>query len=361
MTRSAIEVRAARPYPVVVGPGALAEAAGTAHGASAVAVLSDAHVAPLHAARLGPLAAAPTHVVAPGEGAKSFAVLEQVLDFLAAADLDRHSVLVALGGGVVGDLGGLAASLYMRGIDVVQCPTTLLAMVDAAVGGKTAVNLAAGKNLAGTFHAPRAVFADPTVLATLPPEEYLSGLGEVVKTALVGDAALLALLEARSAAVGRREPALLGEVVERCVRVKAGVVGRDEKEDGERKTLNLGHTFAHGIERAAGYGAIPHGVAVAAGLGLALRASARLGRLADAALPARVAALLARLGLPPDLAALRRRYGCALPPAALLAGMRHDKKGRAGAPALVVPCAAGVVEWDIPADPVLLESLLDGG
>ena len=358
MTRAEIDVRAAAPYRVVVARGCLGEIAAATGAASAVAVLTDANVGPLYLPHLRKLAAAPTHVVTPGEPAKSFAVLEEVLDFLAASDLDRRSAVVALGGGVVGDLGGLAASLFMRGIDVVQGPTTLLAMVDSSVGGKTAVNLRAGKNLAGTFHQPTAVFADPETLRTLADDEFLSGLGEVVKTALIGDAALLALLEEHATEVRGRDADLLAEVVERCVRVKAGVVERDEREGGERKTLNLGHTFAHGIERAAGYGTIPHGVAVATGLLLAVRASEQLGMLEDASLPARLDALLQRLGFRPALADLRRTYGTPLPAAELAAGMRHDKKGRAGETALVLPRAVGRLAWDIPGEAALLDSLL---
>jgi len=246
----------------------------------------------------------------------------------------------------------------MRGIDVVQCPTTLLAMVDASVGGKTAVNLAAGKNLAGTFHQPRAVYADTATLATLPADEYLSGLGEVVKTALIGDAELLTLLEDEAERIAIRDPELLIDVVARCVRVKAGVVARDEREGGERKTLNLGHTFAHGIEHAAGYGTIPHGVAVAVGLGLALEAGARTGMLEDETLPLRVAALHERLGLPASLADLRERASLPFAAADLLAGMRHDKKGRGGTPTFVVPRGAERIEWDVEVPDDVLHTLL---
>jgi len=353
-----VEVRTARPYRVTVGRGSLAEVASAVSGASAVAVLSDGNVAPLHASRLDALDDAAWLAVGPGESAKSLAVLEEVLDFLAAVDLDRRSILVALGGGVVGDLGGLAASLYMRGIDVVQCPTTLLAMVDASVGGKTAVNLSAGKNLAGTFHQPAVVFVDPETLSTLPDPEYESGLGEVVKSGLIGDERILTLLEENTPAVLERDADLLGEIVVRCVRVKAGVVSRDEREGGERKTLNLGHTFAHGIEQAAGYGTIPHGVAVAAGLCLALRASERLGRLDDVTLPDRVSALLDRLGMSSDLAELRRRFETPLTPDAGHEGLRHDKKGGAGEAALVLPRSVGAMEWDVPASAELLGEIL---
>lgn len=355
--RTTIEVGTGARYEVVVGPGVLAEAP-RAIGAERAVVLADASVARLHGARLGELATLPWLTLPPGEASKAFPTLERVLDFLAAHDLDRRSRLVAFGGGVIGDLGGFAASIYMRGIAFVQCPTTLLAQVDASVGGKTAVNLARGKNLAGTFHQPAAVFADTSVLATLPEDEYLSGLGEVVKTALVGDAGLLELLEEAAERVRTRDADLLADLIGRAVRVKARVVASDAREEGPRKTLNLGHTFAHGIEHAAGFGTIPHGLAVAAGLVLALEASRRSGVLEDAALPARVAALLARLGLPASLAELRERSGQRLDAGELLSGMRHDKKGRAGEPALVLARRIGELLWDERIDAASLASLL---
>ena len=355
---TAIEVRTSPPYRVTVGRGVLSSAAASVRETASVAILSDGNVAPHYAADFSRDGGIPTLVVPPGEGAKSFAGLEEVLDFLVASDFDRTSVLVALGGGVVGDLGGLAASMFMRGIDVVQCPTSLLAMVDASVGGKTAVNLRAGKNLAGTFHQPRAVFADPDTLATLPATEYASGLGEVVKTALIGDAELLTLLEEQAPSILARDPDLLTDVVERCVRLKAGIVERDEREGGERKLLNLGHTFAHGIEQAAGFGTVPHGVAVAVGLGLAVEASARLEILDDPGLGGRLAALLGQLGVSATLADLRRETGRPLPAAELRAAMRHDKKGVAGAPTFVLPRAVGALVRDVAVEARLLDELL---
>ena len=363
-----VTVATAPAYAVTIGAGLLERLPATCAelAPSRLAVLTDANVAGLYGARLATLGwdaaglapeGAPIEVVA-GEDAKRFGVLERVLDELVARDLDRRSALIAFGGGVVGDLGGLAASLFMRGIPFVQCPTTLLAMVDSSVGGKTAVNLAGGKNLAGTFHQPRAVVADTSLLATLDDEELASGLGEVVKTALIGDADLLGRLVDLAPALAARDPEALGEVVERCVRVKAAVVAADEREQGRRKELNLGHTFAHGIEWDAGYGTIPHGVAVAAGLALACRAAERIGRLEDDALPARVEELLKSLGLPAGLDELRRRYGVALPGERLLEGLRHDKKGTAGIPAFVLPTAAGRIRVDQPLDHDLLQDLL---
>ncbi len=352
-----VEVRTSPGYRVRIGPGALDGLAEALEGLGRAALLSDENVWQHQGARLAAWTG-PRLSVPPGEDSKSFAGLEQVLDFLAAGDLDRSSVLVAFGGGVVGDLGGLAASLYMRGIDLVQCPTTLLSQVDSSVGGKTAVNLVGGKNLAGTFHQPRLVLADTNTLATLAHGEFLSGLGEVVKSALIGDPQLFELLENESEAVRRRDPGVLGSVVERCVRVKAGVVARDERESGERKTLNLGHTFAHAIEQTAGYGRVPHGVAVAVGLVLALETSLRSGRLEDAELPGRVERLLTALELPPSLGALRESAGLALTPDELSHGMRHDKKGRAGEPALVLVRSLGDTCFDQSVSGELLARIL---
>lgn len=356
MSRRQIHVATEPDYEVSVGTGLLSEVEALVRGFSGCAILSDTNVEPLYASRLTGLEGAPRKVVAAGEDSKSFETLEDVLEFLSNSGLDRGSCLVALGGGVVGDLAGLAASLFMRGIAFVQCPTTLLAQVDASVGGKTAVNLRSGKNLAGTFHQPAAVFADVTTLASLAQEEYASGLGEVVKTALIGGEPLLKLLESEHEAILARKPDVLIEVVEHCVRIKAGIVAEDEREAGRRKCLNLGHTFAHAIEHAAGYGAVPHGVAVACGLALAVRFSAEQGLLADQALVERSLGLLERLGLPTTLAALGRK--AELDSAALLHGMRHDKKGPSGEARLVLPRAVGQIEVDVRADSAALEHFL---
>jgi len=260
-------------------------------------------VGPLYAARLG-LADAVQVVVPAGEAHKRLATLEGVCEALAHGGLDRRSIVVALGGGVVGDLAGFASAVYMRGIAFAQLPTTLLAQVDASVGGKTAVDLDAGKNLVGAFHQPAFVLADVDTLGSLPPRELAAGLAEVVKTGLVGDAALFELCEARAIDLARPPadvPAdLLTEIVRRSVTVKAGVVSRDELESGERALLNLGHTVGHAIEAAAGYGPVLHGEAVGLGLIAACRVGARLG-ITDAALEGRVTRLLHSLGLPTDL------------------------------------------------------------
>lgn len=355
MRRIAVATRA--PYEVLVGRGVLDGLAGVL-GAAPVAVVSDENVVRAQRARLGAVGVAPLLALTPGEGSKSFAALERVLDFLLEAGLDRQSRLVAFGGGVVGDVGGMAAALFQRGIPFVQAPTSLLAQVDSSVGGKTAVNLRAGKNLAGVFHQPCAVLADTDTLATLPEAELASGLGEVVKTALIGDVGLLGLLEREAAGVRARDAELLGEIVARCVAVKARIVAADEEERGERKLLNLGHTFGHGIEQAAGPGAIPHGVAVAVGLVLALEASARVGLLEERGVLERVPRLLAALGLPDSLAELRRRSGRSLGASELLAGMRHDKKGSAGKPRFVLARRAEHLEHGHELEPAVLATLL---
>ncbi|MEM7306800.1 MAG: 3-dehydroquinate synthase family protein [Planctomycetota bacterium] len=358
MSLAVVDVAAGRPYRVWIGGGALARLADEVAGRGAL-VLTDRNVEELHADRLGPLGEAPRLTLAPGEGSKTFEVLERVLDAMAAAQLGRDGLLIAFGGGVVGDVGGLAAALYMRGVQVLQCPTTLLAQVDSSVGGKTAVNLRAGKNLAGVFHTPSGVLADTQTLGTLPPEELSSGLGELVKTALISGEGLLAALEADAAALRAADAAALGRAVEPAVRTKAAVVAADEREAGPREVLNLGHTFGHAIEHVAGYGQIPHGVAVAAGLGLAARASERLGLLADAALPGRLRALLDALGLPAGLEELRASAGLALPANEIVSAARLDKKKAGGAYArLVLPVRAGEIRRGVEVSAAQLAELV---
>ncbi|MBL9215780.1 MAG: 3-dehydroquinate synthase, partial [Opitutaceae bacterium] len=226
--------------------------------------------------------ALPRLVVAAGEKSKSLEVYGRVLDFLAAEKINRQGVLWVVGGGVVGDLGGFAAASYLRGIAYGQVPTTLLAMVDSSVGGKTGINLAAGKNLVGAFHHPTAVFIRPEFLRTLPPREFAAGLAEVIKYGLLGDAGLFAQLERQPLTV---ENTGLAGFIRRCCELKAEVVRADEHElapEGGRALLNLGHTFGHAIEQATGYAEYLHGEAVAVGLAGAARLSRHLGLLTDA-------------------------------------------------------------------------------
>jgi 3-dehydroquinate synthase len=342
-----VEVETAPRYRVHIGPGALELAGESLARERRAAVLTDKRVAALYAASLRAHAQVPLLAVEPGEGAKSLARAEEVLEFLAGAGLDRKSTLYTLGGGVVSDLGGFAASIYMRGIQVVHCPTTLLAQADAAIGGKTAVNLRLGKNLAGSFHQPRAVFTDTAALATLDESDYRSGLGEIVKCGVIAGEAEFATLELQADELNARDPAALAIAIETCVRTKARIVSEDPREQGRRRALNLGHTFGHAIEHAAGYGVVPHGVAVAVGIALAMECSGELGLLRDPELPSRIARLLQHLGLPVTLPALRDRARRDLKAADLLSAMALDKKGGRGAVQLVLPCALGQLELGV--------------
>ncbi|MCR5184393.1 MAG: 3-dehydroquinate synthase [Opitutales bacterium] len=278
-----------------------------------------------------------------GEGAKSTAELVNLWETLAQAHIDRSGVLLAIGGGVVGDLGGFAAATFLRGIDFVQVPTTLLAMVDSSVGGKTAVNLAEGKNLVGAFYQPKAVIADLDFLKTLPAGEFAAGMGEVVKYGLLGDARLFETLEETNADS-------LAPIVRRCCEIKAAIVAADEREtagDGGRALLNLGHTFGHAIEKVAGYGSYLHGEAVAVGLMGAARLSEQLGFVPDKSVSPRVEALLAKYKLP-------SRLRKALPVEALAAAMASDKKVSAGTLKFVLLRSLGnaFTTRDVPAETV---------
>ncbi|MDB6093043.1 MAG: aroB [Verrucomicrobia bacterium] len=294
-----------------------------------VVVLTDQTVARMQGAAIEMLAAgAPILRVDAGEETKSLGALGQVLDFLAENQVDRTGALVAIGGGVIGDLGGFAAACYLRGIDFYQVPTTLLAMVDSSVGGKTGINLRAGKNLVGAFHQPRAVFIDTDFLKTLPAREFAAGMAEVIKNGLLGDADLFGRIERAPLTVKSVE---LAEVIQRCCALKARIVEADERElarEGGRALLNLGHTFAHAIEQTAGYGAYLHGEAVAIGLCAAARLSEKLGLIADTEV-GRVRAVAAAHALPTRLNA-----PLALP--TLMAAVARDKKVRAGLPRFVV-------------------------
>jgi 3-dehydroquinate synthase len=329
-----------RSYEVLVGPGLIGQAGArivSALDARRVAIVTDAHVAALH---LEPLKASLKQaglstveiVLPPGEGTKSFAELERLLDRLLAAKIERRDVVLALGGGVIGDLAGFASAVLRRGCEFVQVPTTLLAQVDSSVGGKTGINTAHGKNLVGAFHQPRLVLADTAALDTLPARELRAGYAEVVKYGLIGDAPFFAWLEENGAAVLAGDPAPRARAVVTSVAAKAGVVSRDERETGERALLNLGHTFGHALEAATGFSdRLLHGEGVAIGLCLAFDLSAMLG-LAPAEDAARVRRHVAAMGLPtrpreiPGAAGL----GNQLSPEALLDHMAQDKKVKAG-------------------------------
>jgi shikimate kinase/3-dehydroquinate synthase len=282
-------------------------------------------VGPLHAdaiengIELGGVRSA-TLVLPPGEEHKNTASLERIWSAALAAGADRKSVFVALGGGVVTDVVGFAAATWMRGVRWIGIPTTLLAMVDASVGGKTAIDLKDAKNSVGAFHQPSAVLCDVDHLLTEPVRGYTSALAEVVKTALIGDPELFGLIEQSADAVRARDPELVTELVRRSVRVKARIVGLDERESGFRATLNLGHTIGHALEAYGGYGKLRHGEAISLGLVAALRIGERLG-LTARAISDRTIVMLRILGLPVDLHAQ--------PVAKAVDLIGHDKK-RAG-------------------------------
>jgi len=347
-----------RSYPIHIGPGLLGSAAvfePHVHGRLAAVVTNDV-VAPLHADRLeAALAEAGARVlriVLPdGEQNKNLVTLEQIYTALLETRADRRTVIVALGGGVVGDMAGFAASSYQRGIDFIQAPTTLLAQVDSSVGGKTGINHPLGKNMIGAFHQPLAVVADTDTLSTLPTREFASGLAEVVKHGAIRDAAELGRIEADAGALLAREPAALARAIRRACEIKADVVALDERESGVRALLNFGHTFGHAIEAAAGYGTWLHGEAVAAGMVLAARLSADLGML-PAADAARLGVLLGRLQLPVRPPAIT--------PTRWLELMGRDKKNRDGAIAFVLLEALGRARLvrDVPA--AALARVLEG-
>jgi 3-dehydroquinate synthase len=269
-----------------------------------------------------------TLILPDGEAHKTLDAVARVFAALADLKASRDATIVALGGGVIGDLAGFAAACWMRGIAFVQMPTTLLAMVDSSVGGKTAVDLPQGKNLVGAFHQPRAVVVDTATLATLPPRELRSGMAEVVKYGALGDAPFFAWLEQHADALLARDPALIAKAIASCCRHKAGIVARDETEQGERALLNFGHTFGHALETAVGYGSLLHGEAIAIGMVLAARLSSRLG-LAASDDTYRLEGLLKRCGLPTALPA-------SIDAQRLLELMRLDKKNLSGRLRLVL-------------------------
>ncbi len=320
-------------YEVVIGPNLLLRAGGLMRPVMReprCVIITDETVAQLHLPALtrsldDQFIAHETLTVPPGEASKSLAAWSGLVDALLARKVDRHTTIVALGGGVIGDLAGFAAAATLRGLPFIQIPTTLLAQVDSSVGGKTGINAAQGKNLIGAFHQPRLVIADIGVLATLPQRELRAGYAEIAKAGLIADAGFYEWCESNAAAMLEGDAALLAQAVERAVAFKAGVVGDDEREekpnDG-RALLNLGHTFAHALEAETGYGnGLLHGEAVATGLVLATELSAKLG-LCPQEDTGRIAAHLSDVGLPVRINALPAEH--------LLAHMKQDKKMRGG-------------------------------
>jgi 3-dehydroquinate synthase len=356
----------ARAYEVRVGAGLMARAGAEIAPLLArhrVAVLTDETVAALHldALRAGLAEAGITCValaLPAGEATKSWPYLARAVEWLLEERVERGDLVVALGGGVIGDLGGFAAAILRRGVRFVQIPTTLLAQVDSSVGGKTGINTQQGKNLVGAFHQPSLVLADIGVLETLPARDFLAGYGEVVKYGLLGDAGFFEWLERHGPALATGDAALRAEAVRRSVEMKAGIVERDETEQGERALLNLGHTFGHALEAATGYSdRLLHGEAVAIGCQLAVDLSARLGLCAQEA-PGRVAAHLAAMGMRGRLADVPGE----LPgPEGLIALMGQDKKVVAGRMRLVLMRAIGSAFVTDAVPPEALHAVLADG
>ena len=328
-----------RTYHIHVGRGLLAQAGelcATVLKQRRVFIVTDSKVAPLYLGALSANFAAAgiraDHIVVPaGETSKDFAHLQQVLDAMLSAKCERGTMIVALGGGVVGDLAGFAAAVLLRGVEFIQIPTTLLAQVDSSVGGKTGINTPAGKNLVGAFHQPRLVLADTAVLDTLPRRELVAGYAEVAKYGLLGDPGFWSWLEANGAPAlsgGDSAHAALRHCIVTSCAAKARIVAADEKENGARAVLNLGHTFGHALEAEMGYGGdLLHGEAVAAGIVLAFELSARLG-LCPSQDVARVRAHFTAVGLP--VAPPRRGPRGAITPAMLIQHMTQDKKMKDG-------------------------------
>jgi len=353
-----------RAYDIRIGPGLIARAGaeiGPLLTRPRVAIVTDETVAALHLApfRAGLAAAgieAPALALPPGEATKGWAQFSRAVEWLIEQKVERGGMVVALGGGVIGDLAGFAAAVLRRGVRFVQVPTTLLAQVDSSVGGKTGINSAHGKNLIGAFHQPGLVLADTGVLDTLPRRDFLAGYGEVVKYGLLGDAAFFDWLEENGPALAAGDLAARIHAVRRSCEMKAGIVERDETEQGERALLNLGHTFCHALEAATGYSdRLLHGEGVALGCALAFDLSARLG-LCSQEEPSRVRAHLAAMGMKRDLADIPGD----LPGAEALIGlMAQDKKVQDGRLRFVLARGIGQAFVTSDVDAGLLRALLD--
>ena len=349
---------AERSYEIVIGAGLLGRFDSYDRlgcDRSQAVVVTNSVVGPLYAGLLKEALKARFRTVrivelADGEAHKNWPTLNSIFDALLTFGCDRKTTLFALGGGVIGDMTGFAAACYMRGVPFVQVPTTLLAQVDSSVGGKTGINHPLGKNMIGAFHQPVLVVADLDTLHTLPQRELVAGLAEVMKCALVSDAAFLDWIEANLDALLLREMNALTYAVKRCCQIKASIVGRDERESGVRALLNFGHTFGHAIEAGVGYGHWLHGEAVGCGMVMAADLSVRLG-LIDAALAARVKDIVARAGLPVRGPALGvQRY---------MELMRLDKKAEDGEMRFVVLEALGRAALR-PVPPDLVALVLEG-
>ena len=352
-----------RQYPIFVAEGLLADTQKLRELLLAriqgrqVAIITNKVVAPLYLdALLEALDGLQVDVMQmdDGEAEKNLQVYQQTMDFLLAARHNRSTCLIALGGGVVGDLGGLGAATFQRGVDFVQIPTTLLAQVDSSVGGKTAVNHPQGKNMIGAFHQPVAVLADTATLGTLPSREYAAGLAEVVKYGVIEDAAFFEFLEQHSDDLLAKDGAVLSQVILRCCAIKAEVVSADERESGRRAILNYGHTFGHGIEKLCGYGQWLHGEAVAIGMVMAARLSVAVAGL-DESVVMRLTALLRRLGLPTALDQASRKVATI---EAMMDVMGLDKKVVDGRLRFIVASQLGQVQVRDDIDAAVVRNVL---
>lgn len=352
-------------YDIVVGRGLLddlAKPVRSACPAARYAIISDSHVAQIYGARTMAAfrnAGVPAELFEfpSGEWNKTRDTWARLCDRMLEAELGRDAAVVALGGGVVGDVAGFVAATYLRGVPYVQVPTTLLAMLDSSIGGKTGIDVPAGKNLLGAFQQPRLVVADLDVLGTLPRVQLAAGMAEAVKHGVIADADYFAFLESTHASVMACEPAAIERLVKGSMEIKAGVVTADEREQGRRAILNFGHTVAHAIEATAKF-AILHGEAVAIGMTYEARLAETLG-IAASGTANRIRALLARLALP-----LERPREAPVPE--LLAAMRLDKKARAGAVRFALPRAIGAMHrdtaggWTVAAPEAVIRATLEG-
>ena len=291
-------------------------------------------------------------VLPDGEAYKDWGSVSAILEKLASMGADRKSVVIALGGGVVGDLAGFAAAIYMRGIRFIQVPTTLLAMVDSSVGGKTGMNMTAGKNLVGTFHQPEAVIADSDFLRTLPEREIGAGIAEIIKHGVLADKTYFEELERDMEKLRALDPETVAKVVGRSCEIKAGVVSRDEKEKGERAKLNLGHTFGHAIEKLTGYGTWLHGEAVAVGTVLAAVTAEKQGKI-NCGDVKRIQDLIHRAGLPVRIAGISASKA--------IEAMKGDKKSTKGVPHFILPVAIGTTVIEEVPEGLIKEALLEEG
>lgn len=341
-----------RAYPIHIGRDLIgrAELYAPHMGGGGVAIITNAVVAPLYLKAVKEATGAAVDiVVADGEAAKSWRGIEQIVDAMLKARLGRDGLVVALGGGVIGDLAGFAAAIYQRGIAFLQVPTTLLAQVDSSVGGKTAINHPLGKNMIGAFHQPLAVISDVATLDTLPDRELRAGLAEVIKHGFALDAVFVEWLERNMDLLLKRDPAALTHAVRRSCELKAAVVAADEREAGERALLNFGHTFGHAIEAAVGYGAWLHGEAVAAGMVMATELAHARGALTGADVR-RVRSLIARAGLPVK--------GPAIQPENLMELMAVDKKASRGELRFVLLDAIGRSSVQAGVDPRMVREAI---